>query len=74
MSKITNYYKPSYSIMTAIAMKLNIISVKESMKSHTLKQKLITDYYKKSNIYFTFCYDYYKKHIMINISFEKKII
>ncbi len=50
MSKITNYYKPSYSIMTAIAMKLNIISVKESMKSHTLKQKLITDYYKKSNI------------------------
>jgi hypothetical protein len=50
MSKITNYYKPSYSIMTAIAMKLNIISVKESMKSHTLKQKLITDYYKKSNV------------------------
>jgi len=36
--------------MTAIAMKLNIISVKESMKSHTLKQKLITDYYKKSNV------------------------
>jgi hypothetical protein len=50
MSKITNYYKPSYSIMTAIAMKLNIISVKESMKSHTLKQKLITDYYKKNNV------------------------
>jgi hypothetical protein len=36
--------------MTAIAMKLNIISVKESMKSHTLKQKLITDYYKKNNV------------------------
>ena len=50
MSKITNYYKPSYSLITAIAMKLNIISVKESMKSHTLKQKLITDYYKKSNV------------------------
>ena len=49
MSKITNYYKPSYSFITTIAMKFNMISVKQLIKSSTLKQKLITDYYTKSN-------------------------
>lgn len=47
MSKITDYYKPSYSFITAIAMKLNIINSKKIIKTNKLKQKLITDYYKK---------------------------
>jgi hypothetical protein len=50
MSKITDYYKPSYSLITTIAMKLNILSVKQTTKFYTLKQKLITDYYKKINL------------------------
>lgn len=54
MSKITDFYKPSYSIITAIAMKFNIISTKQIIKLPMLHQKLITDYYKPSylsNIY-----------------------
>jgi len=47
MAKITNYYKPSYSFITAIAMKFNIVSPKKVIKSNQFKQKLITDYYKK---------------------------
>ena len=50
MSKITDFYKPSYSIITAIAMKFNIISTKQIIKLPMLHQKLITDYYKPSNI------------------------
>ena len=50
MSKITDFYKPSYSIITAIAMKFNIISTKQLIKLPMLQQKLITDYYKPSNL------------------------
>ena len=46
MSKITDYYTPSYSIITAIAMKLNIISTRQIIKIPMFQQKLITDYYK----------------------------
>jgi hypothetical protein len=50
MSKITDYYTPSYTIITAIAMKLNIISTKKIITLNKLQQKLITDYYKPSHL------------------------
>ena len=54
MSKITNYYRPSYSIIKSIAMKFNIITTHTKINnSRLLRQKLITDYYKPThcNIY-----------------------